>query len=224
MRALLPRLPAITPRGSPRFPGHFLESRFFCMELVSTKPKSSEASKEGVIVLEDVHQRILRVFEANRKTPGATFESDRFLAYLTHPPVSRGKRPADTFAGRRRFVRFMEAIQLEFGVCFTYEEWARGFAVEELAHSIEVKRNNREAQHKLAEKRSREARAHLVSEPLKFAIFAGALLILPGIRASGMWRPVLLGLWAAIVGIVAWVNLQQLRSARKLSRVIAAQH
>ena len=52
-------------------------------------------------------------FAAARETPDAPFEEDRFLAFLTSPPAPSGRRVRDTFAGRRRFARFVEAVQLE---------------------------------------------------------------------------------------------------------------
>jgi hypothetical protein len=53
---------------------------------------------------------VIRLFESVRQGPGAAYESDRLLAYLTEPPAATGRRVRDTFAGRRRLVAFLEAL------------------------------------------------------------------------------------------------------------------
>jgi hypothetical protein len=57
----------------------------------------------------EARDAIARIFERTRATPGAPSEPERLLAFLTSPPIP-GKRVADTFAGRRRWVRFMNAV------------------------------------------------------------------------------------------------------------------
>jgi hypothetical protein len=83
-----------------------------------------------------VVNRLLSIFEQVRQSPRAPYEPERLLAFLTDPPAQEGRRVADTFAGRRRFVRFMNTIQLEFEICFTLDEWDRGFSLEELTRLV----------------------------------------------------------------------------------------
>jgi hypothetical protein len=66
---------------------------------------------------------VLRLYEQARADSTQPFDPERFLAFLTHPPASKGRRVADTFAGRRRLVRFFESVQFEFGICFTSGDW-----------------------------------------------------------------------------------------------------
>jgi hypothetical protein len=46
---------------------------------------------------------------------------------------------ADTFAGRLRFVRFMESVRLAFGICFTHAEWDKGLALDDFAQLVLTK-------------------------------------------------------------------------------------
>jgi hypothetical protein len=169
----------------------------------------------------EIRETILRLFEAARQTPGASCEPERFLAHLTTPPASTGRLVADTFAGRRRFVRFMDALQLEMGVCFTNEEWERGFGVDELVRLVEAKRGSPEPQLRLAEKRAREARAALVAEPARIGFLAACLLAVPAVVGNMAIRVPLVLLWLATTGTVALVSARQRRHAQRLVARIA---
>src|SRR6187431_453668 len=117
---------------------------------------------------EPVSEAVRRLFEDARKRKGAPVEEDRFLAYLTEPPAPTGRRVADTFAGRFRFVRFMESVQLEFGICFTNQEWEMGVSLEKFAQLVAAKAAEPAAARRLADKRLREAQVRRASDPLKF--------------------------------------------------------
>jgi hypothetical protein len=70
---------------------------------------------------EPVSEAVRRLFEDARKRKGAPVKRTGF--WPTSPSRRHnGRRVADTFAGRFRFVRFMESVQLEFGICFTNQE------------------------------------------------------------------------------------------------------
>ena len=164
----------------------------------------------------DPEDAIVRVFETSRADKGAPYESDRILAYLTAPPAPKGRRVADSFEGRRRFVRFMEGLQIDLGICFTNEEWERGFGLTELVQAVEAKLERPKQQKRLAEKRVREARAALFDEPIKFGIIAACLFVIPA-ALGGVAVMLVLGLlWMAVVVAIAWVNTKQYRLAQSL--------
>jgi hypothetical protein len=165
---------------------------------------------------------VLRLFEEARQSPGAAYEPERFMAYLTSPPASSGRRVADTFAGRRRLVRFMDSVQLEFGICFTNEEWERGLALAEFTTLVEAKRANPKQAERLAAKRLQEARTSRTDEPIKFAILAGVLLAVPAAFGGPIVRALLILLWVAIILTVVIVNVRQCQYARKLVERTAA--
>lgn len=137
--------------------------------------------------------------------------------YLTSPAAASGSRVADTFRGRRRFVRFMEAVQLEFGICFTTEEWERGFRLDDLVRLVGEKMRHPRAAQRLARKRLEEARATLRGDPLKFGIFTAPLL-LAAFASHPVVKVLPVVLWFVIVAVVVSVTRREYRYARELVR------
>ena len=154
-----------------------------------------------------IHEAVTSHFEAARERPGTTYEPDRFLAHLTRVPAKKGTRVADTFAGRRRLIRFVHAVQLDFGICFTNQEWERGYTLDEFVRLVEKKTSKPEAAARLGRERVRAARMHLTDGPLKLGLLASPLL------AGAVFTPriaprLILGvLWLTIAGgagFIAW--------------------
>jgi len=170
----------------------------------------------------EIQDAVLRLFDAARQSPEATFERERFLAYLTSPPASTGRRVADTFAGRRRLVRFMDSVQLEFGICFTNEEWERGLGVAEFTSLVDAKRANPKQAERLAAKRLQDAQRSRTDEPIKFAILAGVLLAVPAAVGGVVVRSLMVLLWIAITVGVVLITGRQYQYARKLVARTAA--
>ena len=121
---------------------------------------------------------LLRLFQQARKDPLAAYERDRFLAYLTEPPASQGRRVADTFAGRARFVRFMQEVQLEFGVCFTNAEWDGGLPMDGFVDLVCRKSEKPKVALRLARERLRNAWSHVWGSPTKWGLILLPLLVL----------------------------------------------
>src|SRR5262245_30983505 len=163
-----------------------------------------------------VKDNVLRLFEDARKRKGAPAESARFLAFLTDPPAPSGRRVRDTFAGRFRYVGFMQSVQLEFGICFTNAEWDKGLSIDDFAQLVLTKVMKPEQAKRLAEQRLGAARMRRRSDPLKFGLLASPLLI--GLMMSSNWRFVALFSvpWALVVGGVAAFVVKDVRYAEKL--------
>jgi hypothetical protein len=164
----------------------------------------------------EARDTVLRLFENARKRKGAPAESDRFLAFLTDPPAPSGRRVADTFAGRFRFVRFMEAVQLEFGICFTNAEWDKGPSLDDFVQLVLTKMKKPEQARRLAEERLKAARMRRTSDPLKFGLLASVLLIGVIFSSSWIFRVLFVLPWALIVGGVIVFVLKDAGYAAKL--------
>jgi hypothetical protein len=163
-----------------------------------------------------IHDAVVRQFEAARARPGTTYEPDRFLAHLTATPPVKGKRVADTFAGRRRLVRFYDAVQLDLGVCFTNEEWERGYSLTEFVALVETKTARPALGGRLARERARSARTHLVDGPVKFGLLASPLLGGAIFARHAGVRLAFGGLWLAITGGILLLALRDHAYCRKL--------
>ena len=151
-----------------------------------------------------------------RQSKGGQYDPDRFLAFLTEVPAPAGKRVADTFKGRRRFVHFMEAVQMEFAVCFSNEDWERGFTMDEFVERIETKIAKPAEAHRLAQRRLQEARMSLKNEPVKFGLLTIPLLI-AAVALHPIWLRILLGLiWIGVTGAVLIANTRGYKYAQRL--------
>ena len=165
---------------------------------------------------EPVSEAVRRLFEDARKRKGAPVEEERFLAYLTDPPAPTGRRVADTFAGRFRFVRFMESVQLEFGICFSNQEWERGVSLDQFATLVAAKAAEPGSARRLADKRLIEAQRRRTSDPLKFGLFASPALVVAMFSPSWTLKVLFALSWALVVGVVTVVVLKDVRYAGRL--------
>ena len=159
---------------------------------------------------------LLGIFERTRQAPDAPFEPERLLAFLTDPPAAAGRRVADTFGGRRRFVHFMNAVQLEAGICFTVEEWDRGFGLDDLAELVTAKMARPDRALRLAKQRLEQARRRRVADPVKVGMLALPLPVWAALAESWAVSVGLALVWTGLVGSVAAVCHSEMRYCRQL--------
>jgi hypothetical protein len=164
----------------------------------------------------ELRDAILDIFERVRQRPGAPYEPDRFLAFLTDPPPGKGRRVTDTFAGRRRLVRFMNGVQLALGICFTLDEWERGFGLDDAVQLVAAKIAKPSQGLRLAQQRLQAARARQASDPLKFGLLTAPVLLGAFFASSWPLRFALALLWTAITGGVATLAVMEVEYSRRL--------
>lgn len=82
---------------------------------------------------------VLSKFEKCRATPGAPFEESHFLDYLLANATGKGK-VRNSFAGLRRFNRFVDSIEAGLGICFSQSDLERAFSVDEFVERIDALR------------------------------------------------------------------------------------
>jgi hypothetical protein len=163
---------------------------------------------------------IVRLFQEARQNPSAPYDDDRLLAFLTDPPAAKGRRVRDTFAGRRRYVRFMEATQLELGICFTFEEWESGYTLDKLVALAESKAANPKQALKLTRQRLSDAQRRRINDPVKFGLLAAPLLVVAMFAPFWVLRIGLAIVWLAItVGVAALVRGEVRYSERLIARI-----
>jgi hypothetical protein len=157
-------------------------------------------------------------FEAARAVPGAPYEDDRFLAFLTEPPAPSGRRVRDTFAARRRFVRFVHAVQLDCGMCLANEEWERGYRLDDFVSLVAKKAENRGATIRLVRERFEYARRRLWFAPIVLGVFLLPLLALAVTLPSLILRVLAGLLWFAVVGALLALGAKDIAYHRVLLR------
>jgi len=168
-----------------------------------------------VVANAQITDTVTHLFEQTRESSGQPYEPERFLAYLT-VPAPRGTRCADTFAGRRRFVRFMHAVQLSFGICFTNKEWDDGYSLDEFVALIAAKASKRETAIRLAEKRLRESQVHRVDSPVKFGVLLLPLLLGALLLSQPYLKVILAAAYVAPLGWVVLATQREYSYTRKL--------
>jgi hypothetical protein len=72
---------------------------------------------------------VLSTFEKFRALPGTQFEESRFLDFLIANPAEVGA-VRNSFAGLRRFNKFIDSIEVELGICFSQADLERTFSVD----------------------------------------------------------------------------------------------
>jgi hypothetical protein len=80
-------------------------------------------------------ERVLRLFERHRKTPGAPFDESHFLDYLLARPKRR-HAVYNSFTGLRRFNAFIDAVQLEFSVFFSVKDREANYSLQKFVERV----------------------------------------------------------------------------------------
>lgn len=83
----------------------------------------------------EIREAILRVFNNERQNNNASFVESHCLDFLTFP-ASKPNGIKNSFKGARKYYRFMDAIELEFGVCFPLKDLDRSYSVESLVEKV----------------------------------------------------------------------------------------
>lgn len=91
----------------------------------------------------EIKDRILKVFNRKREKPNSNFDESHFLDYLTFPSKEKGQIK-NSFIGVRRFYRFMDSLELEFGICFTLSDLDNpNYSIDELTKKVEERISKR---------------------------------------------------------------------------------
>jgi hypothetical protein len=169
---------------------------------------------------EAIRDIVIRIFEESRQSPGAPYQDDRFLAFLTAAAAGKGKRHVDSFNGCRRCWRFMKAVQLELGICFSNAEWDRGFSLSEFVTLVQAKRQDPARGSRLARKRLEEALIERKDRTILWSLAVAVPLAIPAAFVGSGGRIVLSAAWiVAVVGSHVY-HSRQVTYARNLIQAI----
>lgn len=83
----------------------------------------------------DLRTEVLSIFERHRQTPGAAFEESHFIDYLLDQ--SKGIRTVhNSFRGLRRYNKFVEDVQMHFGVYLSIKDWGANRSLEQFVERV----------------------------------------------------------------------------------------
>lgn len=114
--------------------------------------------------------KILELFEQTREDSTGPCEEDNFLQFLIKPS---GKNIDSTFKGKRYKIRFLEKIQMEFGICFPNDFYEKDWSLKDFAVYIDTRKKDRAANLRMARKRLDQSK----KADLALLIFTNALLL-----------------------------------------------
>ena len=101
---------------------------------------------------EEIRLELLDVFNSYRQVSTSGFNEERFLEFLVYPP-----RPVKTsFLRARAYYRFMDALELRFGICFLTKDLDKSYSVESLVRKISEGMSKRNYAMKVIAKRKKE--------------------------------------------------------------------
>jgi hypothetical protein len=83
----------------------------------------------------EIKEIILAHFSKARKNPNAYFAESHFLDYLTFPE-HRENSVKNSFKGVRAYYRFMNKLELEFGICFSLPDLDKYYSVDGLTKKV----------------------------------------------------------------------------------------
>ena len=115
----------------------------------------------------------------------------------------------------------MNTVQLDTGICFTLEDWERGFGLDDLAKLVAAKMARPDQGLRLARQRLEEARRRQVADPLKFGLLMSPLLVVAILTHSWPARIALALVWVGIVGGVGAFCISEIRYGGELLSRIA---
>ena len=162
----------------------------------------------------DARTRLLTIFEESRQEPGAPFDEQRFLDYLVKQPSKPG-RVRDSFAGHRRFVRFVRKVQTEFSVYFSMKDWETNYCLDRFLERIRYLRERPEGSIRSLKNAAAQSGTNAV------ITVNVMLLAFMALTYNIRWLFVLIfALWLGFNGWVSWFFLRERKYEKSLLKQI----
>ena len=83
----------------------------------------------------EIKDKILEIFNSERKNPSADFNESHFMDFLTYPAHPKNTIK-NSFKGVRKYYRFMDKLELEFGICFSLQDLDKYYSVDQLCKKV----------------------------------------------------------------------------------------
>ena len=87
--------------------------------------------------MDDLKGEILEIFRAVREERDAPYDENNFIQYLIKP---NGRSIHDTWKGKRYFVKFMNRVELQYGVTFPQGFYEKKWSLAKFAAYVDDRR------------------------------------------------------------------------------------
>jgi len=165
-----------------------------------------------------IRDKVHEIFQEHRQDSNLPFKEEYFLDFLLAKEIKAGSI-RNSFRGLARYNRFIEAIQLEFGICLKVEGKQKSYALDEFVERVEEMRAN--------PKSSKAAMRYLLRRPFewKLFLFLNAFLILAASFFYGIpfLFIIILMLLMLTNGILINIYLRDKRFAKNLAEKVLAE-
>ncbi|MEM6804082.1 MAG: hypothetical protein AAF696_21945 [Bacteroidota bacterium] len=146
----------------------------------------------------EIRAKILEIFQEQRENPHLAFEEERILDFLRVKAIPPGSI-RNTMRGLKAYNKFMEALQMEFAICFRIADKQVSYSLEALVDRvIEMQENPRSSKAALRFQARQSlpwkffSMIHLIGGFLSFFFFQKnwwlfALIVLGGLLYLDVW-------------------------------------
>ncbi len=117
----------------------------------------------------EIKNKIIEIFNSVRNKPNTHFDESNFMDFLLYPPNNNIK---NSFKGVRKYYRFMDKIELEFGICFKISELDSYYSVNQLTDKV-IERINKKRGNLIILKKRNEEKDTYTFEIILFLIWVG---------------------------------------------------
>ncbi|MFP9117129.1 hypothetical protein ACLI08_04985 [Flavobacterium sp. RNTU_13] len=163
---------------------------------------------------EEIKERIIKVFLQERQDIHASYNTDNLFSYLIEPPAKKGTLK-NSFKGTKKYYRFMDGLELEFGICFRLAELEDEYSIDRLAKKINERLHKGSGNKKIIRERLKEKHRYIL-EVILILIITGVYFWL-GIHLISIVITVL------CLGMMYWLvnsRVYTKRHDRKLAEII----
>ena len=145
---------------------------------------------------QEVRNRILEIFKSERSNSTADYNESHFMDFLTNP--AHGKNTIkNSFKGVKKYYRFMDKLELEFGICFSLSDLDKYYSVDNLTKKV-LERKKKEKGNKMILQRRNGEKEKYIFELVLLIILSG-LFYWQGINWVSMLATIIFGI------VIYWI-------------------
>ncbi|TGV03785.1 DUF3021 domain-containing protein [Flavivirga rizhaonensis] len=145
---------------------------------------------------EEVKNKILEIFKSERSNPSSDFNENHFMDFLTNPAHQKNTIK-NSFRGVRKYYRFMDKLELEFGICFSLSDLDKYYSVDKLTKKV-LERIKKGKGNKMILQRRNEEKEKYIFETVLLLILIG-MFYWQGLNWISILTTILFGL------VIYWI-------------------
>lgn len=159
---------------------------------------------------QEVKNKILEIFKTERSNSLAEFNDSHFMDFLTNPS-HQTNTIKNSFRGVRKYYRFMDKLELEFGVCFSLSDLDKYYSVDKLTKKV-LERIKKGKGNKMILQRRNEEKEKYIFEIVLLLILVG-LFYWQGINWISILTTILFGI------VFFWILSSKIYNTRHIKKM-----